>query len=1072
MLKNTLAILLFFGLIFSSGSTTAQFYQGSVQEFGKSRVQYNNFGWKYHNYKRFRIYYSGINEDISVYVARTLHYHLNRAESLLDYSFPEKLEVIVYQSQSKFRQSNLGVTNDEQSNVGGTTRIVGSKIFMYFEGDHQSFNRNIKGAVYEVLLKHMFFGGDWKDQLKSTVNSGIPEWLEKGLIAYFVRGWDADAEGTVKDLILTKKIDKFNDLTPEEKIYAGHAVWNYVAETHGKTIIPNIIYITRVTKNVERGFFSLLGMDFTKLSNSYISFYRSRYIDEYKHQKEPEGEKVDIKNKRESVYYSAKLSPDGEKIAYVENQLGRYRIKIRDIATGKVKKIYAAEPKMMRIQDYSYPVLDWHPSGEALCFFAERRGELLQYIYVFEDKSLTEKSMKGLDKVLSFSYSPDGKQMILSAVVKGQSDLYLINLNSNSRTRITDDIWDDLQPQFVDNGSRVIFASNRDKDTIFKAPDIDFIDRKNDLFIYDLKQVKRTYKYLERITDTEDENELMPYQLEKGKYLYLSDRNGLYNRFVAERDSFISFIDTITHYDYRVESHAQTNYVTNILEHQVGQTGELLYTVHQNGKYKFRLDKASDSQIDVLWNTTYKERQLDRRNKRKKRDKKTKTVADTLKVGDMKYQKLVVNIGEDNQLKNPTKDTSRKDSSIVKKDKFSPPKYLIYKINFAKDYMLSQFDNNFLFPNYQPYSGPGSVYFNPGMNLLLKVGASDLFDDFKLLGGVRVPTSFNSGGEFLFMIQNLKKRLDHRLVVYRQKTVSTVGLYKWLTHDVRYRMSFPINEVWSLRGTANVRRDRQIYIPFSDNTLIREDVLQHNSGLNLELVLDNTIPMELNIRRGTRFKIFAEWLQQLGGNYDPTFNFGLDYRLYTRIKRNFIWVNRFATATSIGGRRLLYYMGGVDNWLLRSNPDFDSEITVDPSQNFAFQTIATPMRGFIQNARNGNSFAVFNTEFRLPVFTFFSTYPIKSEIIRHFQLVAFGDVGTAWTGPHPFSEENFFNTQVIDDKPVTINVSNLREPIIGGFGGGLRSKIWGYFVRLDFAWGIEDLQIQKPITYLSLTKDI
>ena len=93
-------------------------------------------------------------------------------------------------------------------------------------------------------------------------------------------------------------------------------------------------------------------------------------------------------------------------------------------------------------------------------------------------------------------------------------------------------------------------------------------------------------------------------------------------------------------------------------------------------------------------------------------------------------------------------------------------------------------------------------------------------------------------------------------------------------------------------------------------------------------------------------------------------------------------------------------------------------------------------------------------------------------MLRHFQIVGFGDLGVAWTGPHPFHPDNYFNTQVIEDKPVTINVENLREPIVGGFGLGFRSKIWGYFVRLDFAWGVEDFEVQKPLTYLSLTKDI
>ena len=1051
----------------------AQFYQGSYQEFGKSRVQYNGFSWKFHAYKRFRIYYSGLNEPIAIYTARTLHHYLQSAEEKLDYNFPEKMEVIVYESQQKFRQSNLGLTSDEQSNVGGTTRIVGSKIFIYFEGDHQKFNENIKSAVYEVLLKHMFFGGDWKDQLKSTVNSGIPFWLEKGLINYFVKEWDADTESKVKDLILTKKIDRFNDLSADEQVYAGMAVWNFIAETHGRSIIPNIIYITRVTKNVERGFFSLLGMDFAKLTRNYIAFYRSRYIDEYESQQEPQGNKITLKNKKESVYYSVRLSPDGTKLAYVENQLGRYRVKVLDTLSGKIQKIYAHETKMERLQDYSYPTIQWHPSGEALAFFAEVKGELKLYIYSFTDKSLIDKTMKDMDKVLDFAYNKDGKEMVISAVHSGQSDLYLYNILSKSITQITDDIYDDLNPQFIDDGTRVIFSSNRSSDTIYKAPEIDFIDHKNDLFIFNLKEIGKTYKYLEQVTQTPNENEIAAFEIGKNKYVYLSDRNGLYNRFIAEKDSSISFIDTITHYKYTRTLSPQTNYVTSIREHNINAKNQLVYLIYQNNSYKVFQEKVNTDKIEVLWNTTYIQKRLDQQKKLDEKNKNNKlTENDTIYLEGHKYQRQVVEIGGSvNQ--NYALDSTGTDSIRIT-PKWKPSAFTIYQPNFAKDFVLSQFDNNFLFPNYQAYTGPGSVYFNPGMNMLLKLGASDLFDDFKLLGGVRIPTSLNSGGEFLFMVEHLKNRLDHRLLFYRQKSVegNSSQPYKWLTHDIRYRMNIPISEILSVRATANIRKDKQVFIPFSDNSLLSENRVKYNTGLKAELVFDNTIPMELNIRRGLRFKIFGEYLQELGGNYDPTFNIGLDFRHYLRIKRNFIWVNRLSTATSFGQRKLLYYLGGVDNWILRPNNDFNKDLDVDPSQNFGFQTIATPMRGFIQNTRNGNSFALYNTELRLPVFTFFSTYPIKSEIIKHFQLVAFGDIGVAWTGPHPFHPDNYFNTQVIQDKPVTINVQNLVEPIIGGFGIGVRTKIWGYFVRLDAAWGVEDFEIQKPMPYLSLSKDI
>ncbi len=701
MLKKSTYILLFF-LIFQLGNgATAQFYQGSYQEFGKNRVQYNGFSWKYHNYLRFKIYYSGINEDIASYTAQTLQHYLEQAESRLDYSIPEKLEVIVYQSQSKYRQSNLGLNNDEQSNVGGTTRIVGSKIFIYYEGDHQKFNQNIKGAVYEVLLKQLFFGGDWKDQLKSTVNSGIPEWLEVGLIQYFINEWDAETESHVKDLVLTKKINKFNNLTQEEKNYAGQAVWNYIAETHGATVIPNILYVTRISKNVERGFYSLLGMDFTKLTRNYIAFYRSRYIKEYETQKEPSGELVAYKVKKESVYYSARISPDGTQVVYVENQLGRYRVKIYNTITKKTTKIYAAEPKMERIQDHSYPIIAWHPNGAGLAFFTESKGELKLLIYDVANDELVEKIIKNLDKVIDFSYSADGKKMIWSGVVKGQTDLYLYDVLGSTRQQITDDLYDDLNPRFMDNDRKVVFSSNRNTDTIFKAPPIKFTERNNDIFVYDLSEINRTYKFLTRITDTPDENEIQPYGLPGGEIVYLNNKNGLYNRFIARQDSVISFIDTTTHYRKVVSIAPQTNLVTSINEHNINAANDMVYITYQNSKYKFFTEKVTTSSIDVLWNTTYIEK---RQKKQKKIEERDSLDSDTVELDNHYYQKEVVYIGGD--IKDPPSENENDEDSLIKKPvDFSPPKYLIYKVNFAKDFILSQFDNNFLFPNYQPYNG-------------------------------------------------------------------------------------------------------------------------------------------------------------------------------------------------------------------------------------------------------------------------------------------------------------------------------------------------------------------------------
>ena len=80
-------------------------------------------------------------------------------------------------------------------------------------------------------------------------------------------------------------------------------------------------------------------------------------------------------------------------------------------------------------------------------------------------------------------------------------------------------------------------------------------------------------------------------------------------------------------------------------------------------------------------------------------------------------------------------------------------------------------------------------------------------------------------------------------------------------------------------------------------------------------------------------------------------------------------------------------------------------------------------------------------------------------------------MGTAWTGLHPFNDDNAWNTEVIENGPMTITIDANRDPIVAGYGFGVRSQLLGYFIRLDWAWGVENMQVQPRMFYLSLSLD-
>ena len=259
-------------------------------------------------------------------------------------------------------------------------------------------------------------------------------------------------------------------------------------------------------------------------------------------------------------------------------------------------------------------------------------------------------------------------------------------------------------------------------------------------------------------------------------------------------------------------------------------------------------------------------------------------------------------------------------------------------------------------------------------------------------------------------------------------------------------------------------------------TVIRSERI----GAKLEYVFDNTLDVALNIKNGTRYKVYAEFFKGFDVSVTDGFKLeldegflgivGIDARHYQRVAKHSVLALRLAAASSFGSQRIAYYLGGVDNWLF---PSYNNEIPTPAPQgnSIAYSTLVSNMRGFRINIRNGNSYALMNAELRVPVFKYISRR-IRSSFFRNFQVVGFFDLGTAWEGESPFSTENPLNTTVIPNGDlVSVKVNYFRDPVVAGYGVGIRSVLFGYFLRVDYAWGIETRRIQDPRLYVSLGMD-
>ena len=74
----------------------AQFYNGTSQEFGKSRIQYQEFDWTYFNYDRYKVYsYTG-GTELAKYVSQRAQGIITELEEQFEYVVEDRLNFIVY----------------------------------------------------------------------------------------------------------------------------------------------------------------------------------------------------------------------------------------------------------------------------------------------------------------------------------------------------------------------------------------------------------------------------------------------------------------------------------------------------------------------------------------------------------------------------------------------------------------------------------------------------------------------------------------------------------------------------------------------------------------------------------------------------------------------------------------------------------------------------------------------------------------------------------------------------------------------------------------------------------------
>ncbi|GMT45828.1 MAG: hypothetical protein IEMM0006_1660 [bacterium] len=1083
------AILLSLFLLFSF-PLFAQFYNGSNMTFGKNRVQYKQFLWTYYKFPDFDIYFYRNGRPLANFVSEYASEEIPKMESKMGVDLNKKIKFIVFNTLNDMKQTNIGLIHDGNSvEEGGLNTVLQYKTLLYFDGSYPDFETKIRKGIAGILYNQMATGSQGMvQQLMSSSKVFAPPWFELGYISYITEDWNADFDNRLRDGILSGRFKRLDDLSTEDAVCIGHSFWRFIAIKYGKTAVNNIVRMTAIAKNLNKGFLNVIGLKYKQVRKEWYQFYEKAY-QPYAGKDNLPHTLLPLKYKSDVRLLQPVPGPTGTNLAYVSNLSGKYKILLYDFRTKKSREIFKKGQVIETPVDYRYPILAWHPSGQVLAFVIEVKGLPWLYFYDIRKKRITKLLLVDMQKVLSMSYSEDGRYILMSAIQNGQSDIFVFNVAARSFNKITNDIAADLHPVFIDHGQQILFSSNRINDTLdIKPTDDHLFSQHFDLFLYDYRH---NNPVLKRLTHTPGQDETQPEAYGPKTFRYLSDANGIYNARLGVVDSTVSSVDTTIHYRYFINTKPVTNYSRNIIEQHVSlNAGKLAEVILDDNHWKIfvenTMDFADAREIKPVNTPFVTERLKVRERERKMPDQNL--VVTTAGPGTQrkrswhrKHFRMLYLDKNDKEI--VAGRSSQENKNLLGgyfgeapgtngyRDKYGHfifPKRRNYYTEYSYNGMVTKFNYNYLSTFYQPYTG--NVPSNTPINMGYKLGISDLMEDHRFIGGFRLNSNFIDN-EYTFSYANYKKRLN-REILFHRNTVTQSSRYflgKILSHELYYIMTWPFNENLSLHGVAHYRNDMYVLTATDAISLNAPTHFENWIGFTTSLVYDGTKRLGLNLYTGSRWKVFLEYNQMLDKKNRNLIVTGFDYRYYHRIYRHFIWALRLAGSSSFGTDRLIYFMGGVDNWL---NPKYNTTTPVDPSHHYAYRALAVNMRGFPQNIRNGSSFMLLNTELRIPVFQMLSETPLSSNLLRNFQVVTFADVGTAWTGLTPYSKGNTLFTNMVNSGPIYAKVITQKEPVVEGFGFGFRINLFGYFLRTDVAWGVEDGVITpKPIWYWSLNLD-
>jgi len=1012
------------------------------QEHNYNRFQYHKYKWKVFHTQAFHIYFPVGDDSLCSFVAGQLPEAIKWVKHNMGTDLLRTPNIVIYPSVDQLYESNIGLCESEEHTLP-TFIAKGTRMVLFYNGNYEY----LRQQLYEAIAREI-----WESQLHEdlttqakgkTDNENIPFWYKEGAIRFFAGQWPINAEDELRRSWEKQHFQNWEQSIADQPKLSGQAFCYFLTRQYYPLAAMQLYSQLKKKKTLARASRLITKHPLDTVIAQCYQFYANRFAKsdkniaiDFSHIESDKMATTAIPHKK-GIVRNVQANTTRSEIAYIV-----YRDKIRTVylyhvLSGKTDKLtnYKLPPW---INDYSkdpYPILEWNKDGNELSVIKPAKGKISLLSFTYAGGLMQQNAIRKADGITSI-YQQTAEEYLLSAYRNGQSDIVNYNLEKEVYTVHTNDRYDDSYPVQTNSTDGIFFLSNRkpQEPTADQKRTIGFRDTsKWRQGIYQLKGKEISPIYIDSI----------PY----GRWDKLAELDP--NRLLA------------THTFYGTERFAivnknQTGYQTlsNYQSIQYHESSSEIST-WSNDPDSMRITRQPLNQwIETNKNTDATSPWLeDYRNDAERRSKEDSLLQAARDQPSTFIDDLLTP-------KDAQEKSAKRNDSIARSLSYDPKKVKPYILQLHSAYFTAKVNNDYFINRYQPYKNYQGQFKFPELGGMVQGGFTDLLENHHVNIAFRLPAA-TEGSMFFMRYENTAGKTDWSIAYYRNvESLNPDPLRNWTdesgrpypnvakvkTHYGEVSLHHPITYYLSADVTEAIRYDRTIFLATDKYSLKFEDLRSLWSITTLSTnynKLQTTLP---NLHNGYKVKLLLDVFQPLDESGGPILGSTMQLRYDLPFYKYITWVTQLQVGRSFGHSHIQYNLAGLDN---NVTVKIDSNAHAAQNAPYAFQTLVTPFRGYLQNDVYGNYYGVWNNDVYFPLFQ--TLIPIETPLsfINQLQPGLFADIGKAgetWT-----------------DNSTNPNNNNW----LWSYGASLRSSLAGYPLRLDVAW--PGTFNKKPVWYFTLS---